>query len=102
MFDAIVDSPLGLPLICAAFAALVVSPGYMSPYMNRLAMPAPMTTRFPLRSFARAAVVAFVLLMNAASLFLAHRVPIGTDLVVAGVLMLLFIPPDEVEDGAEV
>ena len=99
MLDVIIDSPFGLSLICAVGAALVVSPGYMSPYMNGLAIPAPMPAKFPLRSFTRAALVAFILLINAASLGLAHRLPLGSTLIAAGFLMLLFLPPEK-EDGS--
>jgi uncharacterized membrane protein len=67
----------------------------MSPYMNGLAISAPMPAKFPLRSFARAVLVAFVLLINVATLVLAHRVPVGTDLIAAGFLMLLFIPAED-------
>jgi hypothetical protein len=88
-----------MDFVCALIAVFAVSPGYMSPYMNRLAIPAPMPVRFPLRSFARAALVAFVLLINAAGLFLTHRIPIGSTLVAAGVFMLLCLPPDKPEDG---
>jgi hypothetical protein len=89
-----------MDFVCALIAALAVSPGYMSPYMNRLAIPAPMPVRFPLRSFARAALVAFVLLINAAGMFLTHRIPIGSTLVAAGFFMLLCLPPDKPEDGS--
>ncbi|MGZ3275726.1 MAG: hypothetical protein ACXU8Z_18325 [Caulobacteraceae bacterium] len=95
MFDGIIDSPLGLVFLCAVGAAMVVSPGYMSPYMNRLAIPASMPARFPLRSFARAALIVFVLLINAVGLGLTHRVPVGSTLIAVGFLMLLFLPPDE-------
>ena len=95
MFDLLVGSPIVLALVCALVAALVVSPGYMSPYMNGLAIPASMPAKFPLRSFARAALIAFVLLVNIATLVLAHRVPVGTDLIAAGFLMLLFIPAED-------
>ncbi|MGZ3280054.1 MAG: hypothetical protein ACXU82_17500 [Caulobacteraceae bacterium] len=95
MFDGIIDSPLGLVFLCAVGAAMVVSPGYMSPYMNRLAIPASMPARFPMRSFARAALIVFVLLINAVGLGLTHRVPVGSTLIAVGFLMLLFLPPDE-------
>lgn len=95
MFELLVESPIVLSLICGLVAALVVSPGYMSPYMNGLAIAAPMQAKFPLRSFARAALIAFVLLINTATLALAHRVPVGTDLIAAGFLMLLFIPAED-------
>jgi hypothetical protein len=72
----------------------------MSPYRQGLAIAAPMPTKFPLRSFARSALVAFVLLINTATLVLAHRVPVGTDLIAAGFLMLLFIPPETPDDSA--
>lgn len=100
MLEPIIDSPFLLSLICAVCAALVVSPGYMSLHMNGLAIPAPMPAKFPIRSFARSALIAFVVLINAASLTLAHRFPLGTDLISAGFLMLLFIPADSPEQGA--
>jgi hypothetical protein len=100
VFDGLIDSPLGMVLICAAVAALLVSPGYMSPYMNGLAIPAPMPAKFPLRSFARSALVAFVLMINAVGIFLTHRIPIGSTLVAVGFLMLLFLPPDRPEDDS--
>ena len=100
MFDAIVDSPLGLDFVCAFCAALAVSPGYMSPYMHRFAAPAPVPVRFPLRSFARAALIVFILMINAAGLGLTHRPPIGSTLVAVGFLMLLFLPPDRPANGA--
>ena len=98
MFDGIIDSPLGLVFLCAVGAAMVVSPGYMSPYMNRLAIPAPMPTRFPLRSFARAALIVFILMINAAGLGLTHRLPVGSTLIALGFLMLLFLPPDKTDN----
>jgi hypothetical protein len=101
MFDLVVESPIVLSLICGLAAALVVSPAYMSPYRHGFAMAAPMPARFPLRSFARAALIAFVLLINTATLMLAHRVPIGTDLIAAGFLMLLFIPAEAPDDSAK-
>jgi hypothetical protein len=101
VFDGILDSSLGLVFLCAVGAALAVSPGYMSPYMNRLAIPAPMPARFPLRSFARAALIVFILMINAAGVFLTHRLPVGSTLVAAGFLMLLFLPPDKVEDESQ-
>jgi hypothetical protein len=99
VFDGIIDSPLGLVFLCALGSALVVSPGYMSPYMNRLAIPAPMPVRFPLRSFTRSALIVFVLMINAAGLLLTHRLPIGSTLIAIGALMLLFLPPDAPENG---
>ena len=99
MYEAIVDSPLGLDFICALCAVLAVSPGYMSPYLiHRPAMTAPMPARFPLRSFAKAALIVFILLINAAGLGLTHRTPIGSTLVAIGFLMLLFLPPDKPGD----
>lgn len=100
MFDGLIDSPLGLVFACAIGAAVVVSPGYMSPYVNRLALPAPVPARFPLRSFARAALIVFVLMINAVGVGLTHRLPIGSTLIAVGFLMLLFLPPDEPEDEA--
>jgi hypothetical protein len=101
VFEGIVDSSLGLDFVCALVAALVVSPGYVPLYRHRLAIAAPMPAKFPLRSFARAALVAFVLLINAAGMFITHRIPIGSTLVAAGFLMLLFLPPDKPDDHAE-
>ena len=98
MLDGLVDSSLGLVFICALLAALAVSPGYMSPYMNRLAIPAPISARFPLRSFARAALIVFILMINAAGIFLTHRLPVGSTLVAVGFLMLLFLPADKAEE----
>ena len=100
MFDGIIDSPLGLVFLCAVGAAMVVSPGYMSPYINRLAIPASMPARFPLRSFARAALIVFVLLINAAGLALTHRLPVGSTLIALGFLMLLLLPPDKPENDS--
>lgn len=98
MLDSIAESPIALTLLCGAVAALLVSPGYMAPSRLGLALPAP-TPRFPLRSFARAALIAFIILVNAVSLGLAHRLPLGSTLVAVGVLMLLFLPADEGADG---
>lgn len=95
MFDGLIDSPLGLVFLCAAGAALVVSPGFMSSYMNGFAVPAPMPAKFPLRSFARAALIVFIVMINAVGLGLTHRLPIGSTLVAIGFLMLLFLPPDK-------
>jgi hypothetical protein len=95
MFDLVVESPIVLALICGLVAALVVSPGYMSSFVHGLAIAAPLPDKFPLRSFARSALIAFVLLINIATLLLAHRIPVGTDLIAAGFLMLLFIPQDD-------
>lgn len=100
MLDVIVDSPLGLVFLCALGAALAVSPGYMSPYRHRLAIPAHMPARFPLRSFARSALIVFILLINAAGLGLTHRLPVGSTLVAVGFLMLLFLPPDSPADNS--
>jgi hypothetical protein len=100
MYDLVVESPIVLALICGLVAALVVSPGYMSARIHGLAIAAPMPAKFPLRSFARSALIAFVLLINTATLALAHRVPVGTDLIAAGFLMLLFIPAEEHDGGA--
>jgi len=99
VYEAIVDSPLGLDFICALCAILAVSPGYMSPYLvHRPAVSASMPARFPLRSFAKAALIVFILLINAAGLGLTHRTPIGSTLVGVGFLMLLFLPPDKPGD----
>ena len=98
MFEGIVDSALGLDFVCALVAALVVSPAYMSPYRHGPAIPAPTAAKFPLRSFTRAALVAFVLLINAAGIFLTHRTPVGSTLVAVGALMLLFLPAEKAED----
>jgi hypothetical protein len=88
-----------MDFVCGLIAMLAVSPGFMSPYMHRLATPAQMSVRFPIRSFVRAALVAFVLLINAAGMFITHRIPIGSTLVAGGFLMLLFLPADKPEDG---
>ncbi|MEI9890805.1 MAG: hypothetical protein WDN45_09720 [Caulobacteraceae bacterium] len=93
----IIESPIVLSLMCAAVAVLVVTPGYRSPYMNGPALSAPMPAKFPLKSFARAAMVVFVVLLNAASIVFAHRFPLGTNLIAAGFLLLLFAPADEVQ-----
>jgi hypothetical protein len=98
VFDGIVDSSLGLVFLCALGAALAVSPGYMSPYMNRLAIPAPMPARFPVRSFVRATLIVFIVMINAAGIFLTHRLPVGSTLVALGFLMLLFLPSDKARD----
>lgn len=95
MFDLLVESPVLLSLLCGLAAALVVSVGFMSPYMNGHAIAASMPGKFPLRSFARVALVAFIVLVNIATLVLAHRVPVGTDLIAFGFLMLLFMPADD-------
>src|SRR4051812_19796862 len=92
MLDLVVESPIILSLVCAALAVVVVTAGYRSPSMTRFAIATPMHGKFPFRSFSRAAMVVFVVLINAASLFLAHRFPLGTDLIVAGFLLLLFAP----------
>jgi len=99
MFDSIIGSPIVLSLLCGLVAALLVSPAYMSPYGLGLAIPAPMPAKFPLRSFAKAALIAFIVLVNAVSLGLAHRLPLGSTLVAVGLLMLLFLPADESADG---
>jgi hypothetical protein len=100
MFDSMIESPVVLTLLCGFAAALVVSPGYVS--LNRLghAIPALMPAKFQLRSFAKAVVIAFILLINAISLGAAHRLPLGSTLVAVGVLMLLFLPADESDAGA--
>ncbi len=98
MFDGIVDSSLGLVFLCALGAAIAVSPGFMSPFVNRHAMPA----RFPLRAFARAALIVFIVMINAAGIFLTHRLPVGSTLVAAGFLMLLFLPADKAEDESRI
>jgi hypothetical protein len=99
MLDSVVDSPFLLSFVCGLIAAALVSPGYMSPHLSGAAMPAPMPAKFPVRSFARTALIAFVVLINAASLGLAHRFPLGTDLIATGFLMLLFMPPDSAGAG---
>jgi hypothetical protein len=99
LFDAIVDSSLGMDIVCAVCAILAVSPGFMSPYVvHRIAGPAPAPARFPVRAFAKAALIVFILMINAAGLGITHRVPIGSTLVAVGFLMLLFLPPDPQED----
>ena len=100
MLDVLVDSSLGLVFICAACAAVVVSLRYMTPYRNGLAISGPTPAKFPLRSFARTALIVFVLLINAVGIFLTHRLPVGSTLVALGFLMLLFLPPDRAEDEA--
>ena len=100
MFDSIIESPVVLTLLCGFAAALVVSPGYMSPYRLGHAIPAPMPHKFSFKSFAKAAVIAFIVLINAISLGAAHRLPLGSTLVAIGVLMLLFLPADEPNAGS--
>jgi hypothetical protein len=97
--DALVNSDVGLPLLCALLAAAMVVPAYKSPYLNGVAVWAPMPAKFPLRSMARAALVAYIVLINAASLILAHRLPLGSTLVAAGFLLLLFLPKEDPADG---
>jgi len=99
MFDAILASPVVMSLLCAALAVLVVSPGFMSPYMSGRSVPASMAAKFPMRSFARAALIAFILLINAASLGLAHRMPVGSTLIAVGFLMFLILPVEGSADG---
>jgi hypothetical protein len=82
-------------LLCALLAAAMVVPAYKSPYLNGVAVWAPMPAKFPLRSIARAALIVYILLINASSLTLAHRMPLGSDLVAAGFLLLLFLPKEE-------
>lgn len=100
MLDSIVGSPVLLSLLCAALAALIVSPGYTSLSMNGLAIPAPLAAKFPLKSFARAALIAFIVLINLASLGLAHRLPLGSTLIATGFLMLAFLPADDPRSDA--
>src|SRR4051812_33326407 len=99
MVDAIIQSPIILTLLCGVLAALMVSLGYMSAYRSGLTTPAAMPAKVPFRSFARAALIVFVVLINAASFGLAHRLPVGSTLIAAGFLMLLFLPADEAVDG---
>src|ERR1700761_3152144 len=99
MFDSVIESPVVLTLLCGFAAALVVSPGYVSLYRLRHAIPALMPAKFQLRSFAKATAIAFILLINAISLGMAHRLPVGSTLVAIGILMLLFIPADDMADG---
>ena len=99
MFDAILASPVVMSLLCAALAVLVVSPVYMSPFMSGRATPTSASARFPTRTFARAALIAFILLINAASLGLAHRMPVGSTLIAVGFLMLMLLPAEEAVDG---
>lgn len=100
MFDGIIDSSLGMDFVCALCAILAVSPGFMSPYIvNRLPGPGQSPPKFPLRAFAKAALIVFILMINAAGLGLTHRLPIGSTLVAVGFLMLLFLPSDEQEDS---
>jgi predicted permease len=97
LFDEFADSAFGLPFVCAILACLVVSAGYMSPYMNGLAIPALASAKFPLKSFARSATVVFLPLIIGASLLFAHRFPVGLTLISVGALMLMYLPPDRPE-----
>jgi len=98
VFDAIVDSSLGMDIVCALCAILAVSPGFLSPYVvQRLPGRAP--PRFPMRAFAKAALIVFIVMINAAGIGITHRIPIGSTLVSVGFLMLLFLPPDAQEDS---
>ena len=100
MFDTIVDSSLGMDFVCALCAILAVSPGFMSPYVvHRLPGPGHVPPRFPLRAFAKAALIVFILMINVAGVGVTHRWPIGSTLVAVGFLMLLFLPPDKHEDS---
>ena len=100
MFDSIVDSSLGMDVVCALGAILAVSPGFMSPYViHKFAGPAQLPARFPLRAFVKAALIVFILMINAAGVGITHRIPIGSTLVAIGFLMLLFLPPDKQEDS---
>jgi hypothetical protein len=83
--------PLGLPLACLAFAVVFVGSTYMSPYMNGLAIPAS-PNNISLRSAAKAGLVIFMVLLNAASLVAMHRVAIGWTLVALAVFGLLWRP----------
>ena len=94
MLDPIIESPILLTAICGLLVILVVALGYMSPYLHRPAVSA----KFPMRSFTRNAVIAFVVLVNAASLGLAHRLPVGSTLIAVGFLMLLFLPAEDSAD----
>jgi hypothetical protein len=98
--DALVNSGVGLPLLCALLAAALAAPAYKSPYLNGVAIWAPMPAKFPLRSIARAALVVYIVLINAASLTLAHRLPLGSTLVATGFLLLLFLPKEEHGENA--
>lgn len=98
MVDLLVGSPIVLALVCGLVAALVVSLGFMSPLMHGPALSGPMPAKFPVRAFLRATLVAFVVLINVVTPLLAHRVPVGTDLIAAGFLMLLFMPAED-RDG---
>ncbi len=62
--SALFDTPFGLPLACLAFAVVIVAPGYMSPYMNGIAVPAPMPERFPYRSAIQAVLIVFLLVFG--------------------------------------
>ena len=94
MLDPIIESPILLTAICGLLAILVVALGYMSPYPKKPALSA----KVPVRAFTRNAMVAFVLLVNAASLGLAHRLPVGSTLIAVGFLMLLFLPAEDSAD----
>jgi hypothetical protein len=100
VFDAIVDSSLGMDAVCALCAILAVAPGFMSPYVvQRLPGPGRAPPRFPMRAFAKATLIVFIIMINAAGVGITHRIPIGSTLVSVGFLMLLFLPPDEQEDS---
>jgi hypothetical protein len=85
--------PLALPLGCLAFSAVVVGSTYMSPYMNGLAIPAS-PNNISLRSAAKAGLVIFIVLLNAVSLFVTHRIAIEWTLVALAAFGLLWLPAD--------
>jgi hypothetical protein len=97
LFEEFAESAFGLPFVCAILACLVVTVGYRSPHMSGLAILAPMTGKFPLKSFAKSATVVFLALIIGASLLFAHRFPVGLTLISVGALMLMFLPPDRPE-----
>ena len=96
MFDGIIDSSLGMDFVCALCAILAALPGFISPYVvKRLPVTAP--PRFPVKAFAKAVLIIFIVMINAA-VALTHRLPVGSTLVAVGFLMLLFLPADRQED----
>lgn len=93
-------TPYGWALVCLGVAVLIVTPGYMSPYMNRMALPAPLPKSFPYRSALRAVLIVFLLLFGLTAI---ARFTFGfgrdSDVFVALSVVLLLIliwkdPPD--------
>ena len=93
-FESIFETAFGLPLISFVLAVIVVAPGYQSPYMNGLAIPAPMSPTFPFRSVARSLLLVFLVIVNLIGLGLLHRFPVGSTLIAGGLLILLLLPAD--------